>query len=405
MQLPIVGFGCACTSGPISLVLNSYFDKRLGFAYSVANVGGSIGSLVMPFIIQNLLEEYGLQGALLVTSGLILNTAIVGSLMRPFPNKESTLDPVKTEEEPLVDEFDHFDSTNRYKNKFSLSESHIGKYTESIITKDLKLDDQSLCLSQTRHNNYRERSFSERDKDSESSNMRNRQYNSIKALAKGVSGNAINIYGIMQSPETICSMLSLNVIQYFGTQEEEKPSEVTGQYKGVTDQYKHCCHNNIVHFNILNNYRLKSILFAAFCSFPGCVYTIVYLPAFAKDNDISNDRTAILLTITGVCDLVARFSFAWITDSKRIKRCYILGTALGVTGMATMFNPFYRTFGTFLVYTVIYGLFGNVYFSLLTILIREIVGIDKLPAALSLQILIHGVSAIVFAPLLGTYFN
>ena len=67
----------------------------------------------MPIIIQNLLEEYGLQGALLVTSGLILNTAIVGSLMRPFPNKENILNPVRTEEEPLVDEFDRFDSTNR----------------------------------------------------------------------------------------------------------------------------------------------------------------------------------------------------------------------------------------------------------------------------------------------------
>jgi sugar phosphate permease len=96
-------------------VLNSYFDKRLGFAYSVANVGGSIGSLVMPIIIQNLLEEYGLQGALLVISGLILNTAIVGSLMRPFPNKENILNPVRAEKEPLVDEFDRFDSTNPYK--------------------------------------------------------------------------------------------------------------------------------------------------------------------------------------------------------------------------------------------------------------------------------------------------
>ena len=388
-------------------MLNSYFDKRLGFAYSVANVGGSIGSLVMPIIIQNLLEEYGLQGALLVSSGLILNTAIVGSLMRPFPNKENILNPVRAEEEPLVDEFDRFDSTNPYKDKCSLSESHIGKYTESIITKELQLDDQSLCLHliQKRHNNNRERSFSERDKDSAQSNMRNRPYNYIKALPHRVFGNAINIYGIMQTPETICSMLSLHMIQHIGTQQEEKPSEVTGQHKEVTGQYKQCCYNNIIHFNILNNYRLKSILFAAFCSFPGCVYTIVYLPAFAKDNDLSIERTAILLTITGVCDLVARFSLAWIADSKRIRRCHILGTALGITGMATMFNPFYRTFGTFLVYAVIYGLFGNVYSSLLTILIREIVGIERLPAALSLHILIHGISSIVFAPLLGTYFN
>jgi hypothetical protein len=61
---------------------------------------------------------------------------------------------------------------------------------------------------------------------------------------------------------------------------------------------------------------------AAFCSFPGCVYTIVYLPAFAKDNDISIERTTMLLTITGV----SRFSLTWITDSKRIRRCHILGT-------------------------------------------------------------------------------
>jgi hypothetical protein len=136
--------------------------------------------------------------------------------------------------------------------------------------------------------------------------MRNRPYNYIKALPHRVFGIAINIYGIMQTPETICSMLSLHMIQHIGTQQEEKPSEVTGQHKEVTGQYKQCCYNNIIHFNILNNYRLKSILFAAFCSFPGCVYTIVYLPAFAKDNDISIERTTMLLTITGV----SRFSLA-----------------------------------------------------------------------------------------------
>jgi sugar phosphate permease len=57
--------------GPGLVVLSSYFNKRRGFANSISTVGGSIGSLVFPKIIQILIETYGLQGALLMVAGIL----------------------------------------------------------------------------------------------------------------------------------------------------------------------------------------------------------------------------------------------------------------------------------------------------------------------------------------------
>lgn len=83
----IIGAGSAAAMGPGLVVLSSYFNKRRGFANSISTVGGSIGSLVFPKIIQILIETYGLQGALLMVAGILFNHLIVAALLRPLPKK------------------------------------------------------------------------------------------------------------------------------------------------------------------------------------------------------------------------------------------------------------------------------------------------------------------------------
>jgi MFS family permease len=73
----ITGVGTSMIHCLTLVMISAYFDKRRGFANSLANVGGSVGGFVFPVLIRALLNKYDLQGALIVLSGIMLNTVIV----------------------------------------------------------------------------------------------------------------------------------------------------------------------------------------------------------------------------------------------------------------------------------------------------------------------------------------
>ena len=74
--------------------MGEYFDKKRALATGIAVSGSGVGGfLFSKFIIPLLLQEYGLQGCLLVLAGISFNCAVFGALFRP-------LQPVYRHEEP-----------------------------------------------------------------------------------------------------------------------------------------------------------------------------------------------------------------------------------------------------------------------------------------------------------------
>ncbi|XP_021372061.1 uncharacterized protein LOC110462436 [Mizuhopecten yessoensis] len=78
-----MGIALGFFHGPSTNVIGQYFEKRRSLANACMAAGGSIGGLVLPSLFQNLLETYGLRGALLLTSAVIFHTSIGAMLMRP----------------------------------------------------------------------------------------------------------------------------------------------------------------------------------------------------------------------------------------------------------------------------------------------------------------------------------
>ena len=64
------------------VILAYYFEKKLGRANGISSVGIGIGAFATPPIFQILIDQYGWNGALLITSGLVANVAVFGALYR-----------------------------------------------------------------------------------------------------------------------------------------------------------------------------------------------------------------------------------------------------------------------------------------------------------------------------------
>ncbi|KAM7311874.1 uncharacterized protein ISCGN_008781 [Ixodes scapularis] len=65
--------------------INEYFDKRRGFALGLNLAGATMASFVFPKILEFVLLEYGLKGALLLLGGMLLNIPAISFLFRPPP--------------------------------------------------------------------------------------------------------------------------------------------------------------------------------------------------------------------------------------------------------------------------------------------------------------------------------
>ncbi|XP_067668121.1 monocarboxylate transporter 14-like [Haliotis asinina] len=79
-----------------TVIVNQYFVKRRSLANALGSLGGGVGTLALPPLLQVMMSEYTWRGALLITGGLVLNCAVFGALFRPFYTKKELAD-MKTE--------------------------------------------------------------------------------------------------------------------------------------------------------------------------------------------------------------------------------------------------------------------------------------------------------------------
>ena len=66
--------------------MQQYFTKRRALAHSIFTTGFSVGYFALPSLVRIIISEYGWSRALIVISGIILQSLVFGLLMRPVTN-------------------------------------------------------------------------------------------------------------------------------------------------------------------------------------------------------------------------------------------------------------------------------------------------------------------------------
>ncbi|XP_046558292.1 monocarboxylate transporter 14-like [Haliotis rubra] len=90
------GLGFSLLFVSATVIVNQYFVKRRSLANALGSLGGGVGTLALPPLLQVMMSVYTWRGALLITGGLVLNCAVFGALFRPFYTKQELGD-LKTE--------------------------------------------------------------------------------------------------------------------------------------------------------------------------------------------------------------------------------------------------------------------------------------------------------------------
>ncbi|RZC42356.1 uncharacterized protein BDFB_003190, partial [Asbolus verrucosus] len=137
----------------------------------------------------------------------------------------------------------------------------------------------------------------------------------------------------------------------------------------------------------------------------GLYVPFVYLVDCAKADGIDANQASLLLSIIGITNTFGRVACGYFADFPSVNALFVNNVCLLVSTVAVALTPFCSSFGAYIAMAVFFGIAVSGYISLTSIILVDLLGLDKLTNAFGLLILFRGAAAIVGSPLAGAIFD
>ncbi|XP_060077608.1 monocarboxylate transporter 9-like [Ylistrum balloti] len=168
-----------------------------------------------------------------------------------------------------------------------------------------------------------------------------------------------------------------------------------------------CCHQiclamkDMFDFTLLKSPTMMLYGISCFFVMFGFFIPSNFIPVWANDVNLSTDEGALLIVFMGVSSTVTRVVIGFIADKPWANSFIINNIALLIGGISTCFVPFYTTFATLAIYSVVFGFVIATFILLRSILLAELLGIQRLNSSFGLTGLSMGLSTFVGSPIAG----
>lgn len=165
---------------------------------------------------------------------------------------------------------------------------------------------------------------------------------------------------------------------------------------------KHLC-KKVVHFKVLKNALFRMWIPVCFLGIIGCVQIVIFIPPHAKDLQISDSDITLLVIIVGASNFISKILLAYFIYINLMPKHILIALSLIITGISCMFISFYTNFVTMTILSVIFGVFGSVYFGLFPAVLVDFVGLEHLSGAMAINMLMQGLGLSISNPILGKH--
>ncbi|KAJ8911075.1 hypothetical protein NQ315_015247, partial [Exocentrus adspersus] len=133
----------------------------------------------------------------------------------------------------------------------------------------------------------------------------------------------------------------------------------------------------------------------------GLYVPFVYLVECAKNDGIEASQASFLLSIIGITNTFGRVACGYFADFPQVNALLVNNICLVISTVAVALTPFCHTYAAYITMSVFFGIAVSGYISLTSIILVDLLGLDKLTNAFGLLILFRGAAAIVGSPLAG----
>lgn len=175
--------------------------------------------------------------------------------------------------------------------------------------------------------------------------------------------------------------------------------EKTAWYQGI-DEFK----TLLVSILDLSYFRDIHFLFFALSNF--LLYTwydvpYVYLTDNATEMGFSPSQSSMLISIIGIVNMVGEIVLGWMGDRKGVNANFTYAICMGFCGLVTALVPLFTDYTSLSILAGAFGLFIAANYSLTSIILVELITLERFTNAYGLLLLVQGVANLVGPPLAG----
>ena len=151
---------------------------------------------------------------------------------------------------------------------------------------------------------------------------------------------------------------------------------------------------------------LKDVVFLYFCISNMILYMwydvpYIYLPDKAVEMKIPDEKASFLISITGIVNTLGQIIIGFIGDHPKVSSVHFYNFLTSATGVATMLAPLCVNYISLCAYSAAFGFFVSGNYALTTIILVDLLGMDKLTNAYGIIMFSQGISNLVGPPLAG----
>ncbi|XP_068617386.1 monocarboxylate transporter 14 isoform X2 [Battus philenor] len=137
----------------------------------------------------------------------------------------------------------------------------------------------------------------------------------------------------------------------------------------------------------------------------GLYVPFVYIVDAACLNGVEPSQASFLLSIIGITNTIGRIACGAVADLPRVDSLLLNNICLVIATISVALTPFCYSYGTYVAVAIAFGIAISGYISLTSIILVDLLGLDKLTNAFGLLILFRGAAAIVGSPLAGAVYD
>lgn len=417
----LFGLTHAFAQGPSLVILGKYFKKYRGLATTLANVGASSGIFIFPLVLRKLIDSYGLQGALVIHSGLLLNFLVAGSLLRPlsFYDKPSLKRVAKYKKEEESEELLQDQKLVTINDIVSENQTSYQPVSNTIDDSDKVQETNQNCQTSMKDslqmhsiNNSlepytRNRTFSDSQKERPknmritSDHLKPEMSHSTRSLNKvldrvGISGDlavASSMGDISGSVYSVCG--SKSDVHVKPEDKNTKSVKETQEMKMLT------FFKELIGLKCLKIRIFQIWLVVAFFGILGTAQIVTYVPPLAAEKGVDKNQRVFLLTIIGASDIAGKVVLTIITFFNIFPKDIMMAVSLWIIAVVFFCVGLFTEFSHFVVLSAVLGSCSGVYFALFPAVLADLVGLENLSGAMGLTMLAHGFSLTIGNLILG----
>lgn len=137
----------------------------------------------------------------------------------------------------------------------------------------------------------------------------------------------------------------------------------------------------------------------------GFYIPFMFLKDLSESMQLDPTQAKFLVPIIGVTNTVGRVFFGWVADKKYLTALTINNLSLVICGVLTLACPLLRTMTGQFFYSFVFGFIISAYICLTSIVLADLMGLEKLTNSFGLLVVARGIAALAGSPFAGLVYD